>query len=134
LEPRSGGRRGRPRRRGSTCQLHGAAVRQWTGGERHRLQEHFHSVGGVRALRQRDKWGHRKVVIASRLRAVRAQAVFNPPALGERWREWRGGFSVGGAAGPAMVPRVTWFSRVRGAAPGGGNISAHRLACRRLLG
>src|SRR2546423_13186457 len=99
-------------------------MRQWTGGERQRLLEHFHSVGRVRALRQRDEWGHRKAVIASRLRAVRAQAVFNPPALGERWREWRGGWPPGAPLRPPVVFAPLHVLRGRDAAARRGHLRA----------
>ena len=59
-------------------------------------------------------------MIARRLRAVRAQAVFNPPALGERWREWRGGYPADAEHEPHLVAAITWLARAQDATPDGG--------------
>jgi len=73
-------------------------------------------------------------VIASRLRAVRAQAVFNPPALGERWREWRGGYPADAEHEPHLVAAITWLARAQDATPDGGIARAYSLVWHRQFG
>lgn len=66
-------------------------------------------------------------MIASRLRAVRAQWVFNPPAVEARWREWLGGCPVDSEHEPHLVAAIAWLVRAQDAAPhgsgGGGGIA-----------
>ena len=58
-------------------------------------------------------------MIASRLRAVRAQSVFNPSALEERWREWLGGYPADAAHEPHLVAAIAWLVRAQDATPWG---------------
>jgi hypothetical protein len=57
--------------------------------------------------------------MANRLRAVRAQALFNPPAWAERWREWLGGYRADPEHEPHLVAAIAWLVRAQDATQNG---------------
>ncbi len=70
-------------------------------------------------------------MIASGLRAVRGQPVFHPPALGERWREWLGGYPADPEHEPHLVAAIGWLVRAQDATPDGGIARAYSLVWHR---
>lgn len=73
-------------------------------------------------------------MIPARLRAVRAQPVFSPPALRERWREWLGGCRVESEHEPHLVAAIAWLVRAQDATPDGGIARAYSLVWERHSG
>lgn len=61
-----------------------------------------------------------RAAVEDRLRAVRAHPLLSPAALGEGWREWRGGYPADRAHAPHLTAAIDWLVRAQDAKPDGG--------------
>jgi hypothetical protein len=64
---------------------------------------------------------------------LRSHPLFNPGALAERWREWRGGYPADPDHEPHLVPALDWLVRAHQATGGQGISRAYGLAWRRTF-
>jgi len=72
--------------------------------------------------------------VKGRLRAIRAHPLLNPAALGERWREWLGGYPEDPEHEPHLVAAIEWLVRAQDTTPDGGVSRGFSLAWRAYFG
>lgn len=72
--------------------------------------------------------GHLGAAIERRLHAVRAHPLLNPTALGEGWRERRGGYPADPDHAPHLMAAIQWLVRAHDATPDGGISRGFSLA------
>jgi len=72
--------------------------------------------------------------LTRRLRAMRGLALINPTALGESWRERRGGYPAEPEHEPHLVSAIEWLVRAYHATPDGGISRGFSLAWNPIFG